>query len=367
MKIANVRAGIHRIDGKLPVSGKPAGDTLRVVCEVETEDGHTGFGMTGRFLVEATAAAINHHLGPAVRGLDPRDVEAVSARMSALASERGRMSGINLAAMSCIDMACWDLWGRSAGRSVAQLLGGHADFADVYVTFGFPSYDDDQLVEVARMLVASGHKRIKVLVGTAHGIAADIARVRKVRDAIGDDIVLAMDANEGIPLDAATALARGLEDANIAWFEDPLLNNDSRDLAMLRRKTAIPLSAGQMDGHSSRFRDWLEHDAIDILMPNSMYNGGVTETRRVAALAHIYNRALSDAGGGGLFSLHHVAAFPNGTLAEVHLGADQVEQALFVTVPEPHAGRTRIPDAPGWGVELDRDRLRETMIRPDAI
>ena len=367
MKIANVRASIHRVNGKLPISGKPAGDTLRVVCEVETEDGQTGFGMTGRFLVQATAAAINHHLGPAVRGLDPRDVEAVSARMSILASERGRMSGINLAAMSCIDMACWDIWGRSSGRSVAQLLGGHADFADVYVTFGFPTYDDDQLVDVARMLVASGHKRLKVLVGTSHGVVADILRVRKVRAAIGDEIMLAMDANEGIPLETATALACGLEDANIAWFEDPVRNNDARDLAMLRRKTTIPLSAGQMDGHTSRFRDWLEHDAIDILMPNSMYNGGVTETRRVAALAHVYNRALSDAGGGGLFSLHHVAAFANGTLAEVHLGADQVEQALFVDVPEPHAGRTRIPDKPGWGVALDHDRLQETMISPDSI
>jgi L-rhamnonate dehydratase len=364
MKIARVSASVHRIEGVLPVSGKPAGDTARVVCEVEADEGHVGFGMTGRFLVHATEAAINHHLGPAVVGLDPRDVEAVSARMASLASERGLMSGINLAAMSCIDMACWDIWGRSSGRSVAQLLGGHADFADVYVTFGFPTYDADQLVEVARMLVAEGHSRIKVLVGTSHGVAEDIRRVRLVRDAVGERVVLAIDANEGIRLEEALAIARGLEDVGIAWFEDPLVNNDARDLAMLRRKTSIPLSAGQMDGHSSRFREWLEHDAIDILMPNSMYNGGVTETRRVASLAHIYNRALSDAGGGGLFSLHHVAAFANGTLAEVHLGADQVEQALFDHVPEPKDGRTAIPDAPGWGVSLDRDRLRETRIMP---
>lgn len=365
MKIANVRASVHRIEGKLPVSGKPAGDTTRVVCEVETDEGLTGFGMTGRFLVYATEAAINHHLGPAVLGLDPRDVEAVSARMAALASERGRMSGINLAAISCIDMACWDIWGRSCGRSVAQLLGGRSDFADVYVTFGFPTYDADQLVEVARMLVAAGHSRIKMLVGTKHGVAEDIRRVRLVREAVGEQVVLAMDANEGIRLEEAVVIAREVEELGIAWFEDPLVNNDARDLAMLRRKTTIPLSAGQMDGHASRFREWLEHDAIDILMPNSMYNGGVTETRRVAALAHVYNRALSDAGGGGLFSLHHVAAFANGTLAEVHLGADQVERALFDRVLEPENGRMLLPHAPGWGVNLDRDRLRETRALAD--
>ena len=84
--------------------------------------------------------------------------------------------------------------------------------------------------------------------------------------------------------------------------------------------TSIPLSAGQMDGHSLRFRDWIEHDALDIFMPNSLFNGGMTETRRVAALAQIYNRPLSDAGGGGLYSVHHVAGFRGGTLRRMPPG-----------------------------------------------
>ncbi|MGJ3264362.1 MAG: mandelate racemase/muconate lactonizing enzyme family protein [Salinarimonas sp.] len=365
MRIARVVASVHRVRGTLPVSGKPIPDALRVVCEVETDDGLTGVGMTGRFLAHGTAAVVNRHLGPAVLGLDPRDVEAINAHMAALASERGRMSGINLAAMSCIDLACWDLAGKASARSVAQLLGGHSDAADVYVTFGFPGYDADELVETARLLVSQGHSRLKLLVGTSHGLSADIERVRRVRRAVGDEIVLAIDANEGIALDAALFLARGLEDVGIAWFEDPLHNNDARDLAMLRRKTTIPLSAGQMDGHSARFREWIEHDAIDVLMPNSMFNGGMTETRRVAALAHIYNRPLSDAGGGGVFSLHHVAAFANGTLAEMHLGADQVEHTLFERVPAPQGGRTALPQAPGWGIALNRDALRETRIEAE--
>jgi len=362
LKIGDIRVGVHQVDARLPLTGKPAGGRLRVVCEVETDDGLTGFGMTGAFLAHGTAAAVRHHLGPAVKGLDPRDVEAVHARLLQLASERGRMSGINLAAVACIDLACWDLAGKSAGRSVAQLLGGAADHAAVYVTFGFPSYDRDELVEVARMLTGKGHRRLKVLVGTAHGVAGDVARVRQLRDALGDDVLLAMDANEGIPLDAAVAIARGVEDQNIAWFEDPLVNNDARDLRELRRKTAIPLAAGQMDGHGARFREWVEHDAIDIFMPNAMYNGGMTETRRVAALAAIYNRPLSDAGGGGIFCLHHVAGFTHGTLAEMHLGVEQVEQALFVDPPAAADGALAVPAAPGWGVRLDHDRLKETAV-----
>lgn len=365
MKIASVSVSVHRIEVELPVIHKPAGDGVRVLCEVETDDGLTGFGMTGRFLSHGVAACVQHHLGPAVIGMDPRDLEAICARLTPLVSERGRMSGINLAALACIDLALWDLIGKSYGRSVAQLLGGHADRADVYVTFGFGAYDKDQLVEVARNLIDAGHSRLKMLVGVASdGPKGDIERVRHVRASLGDDVLLAIDANESVGLDAATFLARRLEDQNIAWFEDPLANNDPRDLAALRRHTSIPLAAGQMDGHSARFRDWLEHDALDIFMPNSMYNGGMTETVRVAHLAQIYNRPLSDAGGGGIFCLHHVAGFSHGTLAEMHLGVEQVERALFTDAPQPERGSLRIPEAPGWGVTLDRDRLRETRITP---
>jgi len=93
-----------------------------------------------------------------------------------------------------------------------------------------------------------------------------------------------------------------------------------------------------------------------------MYNGGMTETRRVAALAAIYNRPLSDAGGGGIFCLHHVAGFTHGTLAEMHLGVEQVEQALFVDPPAAADGALAVPAAPGWGVRLDHDRLKETAV-----
>ena len=137
-------------------------------------------------------------------------------------------------------------------------------------------------------------------------------------------------------------------------------------MAVLRRSTSIPLSAGQMDGHSRRFREWLEHDAIDIFMPNGMYNGGMTETRRVAYLAQAYNRPLSDAGGGGIFCLHHVAGFRNGTLAETHLGVEQVERALFLDVPEPEGGEIRVPAAPGWGVRLNRDVLNDTRVSTES-
>ena len=364
MKITAVRASVHAFETRLPLVGKPAGDSLRVVCEVETDNGHTGIGMAARFLPQGIAAAVNHHLGPALIGRDPRDLEAIHAHLHPLVSERGQTIGINLSALSCVDLALWDILGKASGRTVAQLLGGHSDHADAYVTFGFGAFDRDQLVQVAHDLQAKGHRRFKMLVGVAKGgIREDATRVRHVREALGPDTLLAIDANESLTLDQAMRLVKLIEDCDIAWFEDPVQRNDPRDMGLLRRRTAIPLSAGQMDGHSDRFRALLQHDAIDIFMPNSLYNGGMTETRRVAYLSQIYNRPLSDAGGGGIFCLHHVAGFRNGTLAECHLGVEQVERQLFLEVPEIEDGRLRVPAAPGFGVTLNHDALRDSLVR----
>lgn len=364
MKISDIRASVHTFETKLPLIDRPAGASTRVVCELETDDGHVGVGVAARFLPHGVAASIVNHLFPAIKGMDPRDLEAIHARLHPVVSERGMMSGINLSALAGVDIACWDIIGKASGRTVAQLLGGYRDYADVYVTYGFGAYDKDQLVELGRQLIAEGHSRLKVLVGVAKGgYREDAERVRYVRKALGDGVLLAIDANESLGLEDATQLCRLIEDLEIAWFEDPIRRNDARDLAMLRKRTTIPLSAGQMDGHSHRFREWIEHDALDIFMPNSLYNGGMTETRRVAYLAQIYNRPLSDAGGGGVYSLHHVAGFRNGTLAECHLGTDQVERAMFADAPEPAKGRLAVPKAPGFGVSLNRDALRDTLVK----
>ncbi len=363
MKIVEVRASVHAFETVLPLVGKPAGDSVRIICEVETDEGQTGIGMASRFLPHAVAAAVTQHLGPAVIGSDPRDLEKIHARLHKLMSERGQTIGINLSALSCIDLALWDIIGKASGRTVAQLLGGHKDHAEAYCTFGFGAFDRDQLVDVAKDLQSQGHRRFKMLVGVAKGgIREDALRVKHVRAALGDDVPLAIDANESLSLDDAMRLCALLSDQDIAWFEDPVHRNDPRDMALLRRRTTIPLSAGQMDGHSDRFRAFIEHDAIDIFMPNSLYNGGMTETRRVAHLAQIYNRPLSDAGGGGIFSLHHVAGFRNGTLAECHLGVDQVERQIFVSVPHVQDGRLAVPAAPGFGVTLNREAMTETRL-----
>lgn len=364
MKIADIRTSVHRFETSLPLRQSGSGNE-RVYCEIELEDGRTGFGMSAKFMPLAIAMAVDQYLKPAILGMDVREMEKIHARLEKVISERGRMTGINRNALSCVDLGLWDLNGQIQGRTVAQMLGGFRDEIGIYMTYGFGTYATEELIEVGRGLVEKGHRELKVLVGVAQGgWREDVARVRAVRDALGPDVRLSIDANESLPLEDSLRLAQALEECDIDFFEDPLVNMDARDLARLRAGTSIPLAGGQMDGHSHRFREWLEHDALDILMPNSIYNGGMTETQRVIHLAQIYNRPISDAGGGGLYSVHHVAGVRNGTKAESHLAVEQVERQLFKGAPEPENGRIRVPDGPGFGLVVDKDVLRDTLVSP---
>jgi len=317
MRIAKATVSLHHLPMILPLVEKPAGDGLRVICEIETTDGHRGFGMSGRWMAHGVAAAIKNDLLPVIKDMDIRDIEAIHGRLWPEITPRGIRAGAGMTALSCLDMAIWDAVGRATGRTVAQMFGGARKKVPVYVTFGFGVYSEDQLVQLARELADQGFGCLKVLVGVAKGGVA----------------------------------------------EDPVRGNDARELADLRRMGRIPVAIGQFDGYASRFREWIEAGAIDIVMANSMYNGGFTETRRVAALSQIYNLPLSDAGGGGLFSLHHVAGFRNGTMLEMHLGNARLERALFTNAPEPENGFLAVPEGPGIGLELNRDLMRDSLIR----
>lgn len=363
MRIVSSKTTLHHTTFVLPLVEKPAAEGIRVVFEIETDEGYRGFGSTGRWLGHGVKAILDHHLVPLIADMDIRDLEAVHGRLWPEITPRGVRSGAGMAALSCLDMAIWDAIGKATGRSVSQMFGGARKDADVYVTFGFGVYDEDRLVQLARQLKDEGYRCIKVLVGVAKGgIAEDAQRVIAVKDAVGDSVAIALDANESIGFDQALRLTRMLRHLDIAFFEDPIANNDPRELADLRRIGGIPIAIGQFDGYASRFRQWIEADAIDIVMANSMYNGGFTETRRVAALSQIYDKPLSDAGGGGLFSLHHVTGFRNGTMMEHHLGNARLERQLFTNAPEPKNGKIAVPEGPGIGLELNRDFLKETLI-----
>jgi L-rhamnonate dehydratase len=307
----------------------------------------SGIGMAARFLPHAVVSAVVSTCVRPSSGWTRAIWSASTPSLHPLVSERGQTIGINLSALSCIDLALWDIMGKAQNRTVAQLLGGHGPMPRPMSPSASAPTTATSWSRSPACCIDEGHRGFKMLVGVAKGgIHEDAARVRHVRDALGDDVRWPSTPTKASPLDHALRLAhdRGVRHRLVRG--PGRAQRPQATSPHLRRSHTIPLSAGQMDGHSGRFRAWIEHDAIDIFMPNSLYNGGMTETRRVAALAQIYDRPLSDAGGGGIFCLHHVAGFRNGTLAECHLGVEQVEAPAFPIRPAVEDGRLRCPTRP---------------------
>jgi L-alanine-DL-glutamate epimerase-like enolase superfamily enzyme len=168
MKIATIRASVHGIPVTIPLLGKPIEHRKVVFCEVETDDGYLGSGLTGHFLPFAVAVALEREFLPVVKGLDPRDTEAIHERIWWTLNPRA-MTGVVSSALSCLDIALWDIHGKMVGRSVAQLLGGARNRAPTYITFGFSQYDRDQLVQAARDQVDAGNRRLKMVVAATPG------------------------------------------------------------------------------------------------------------------------------------------------------------------------------------------------------
>jgi len=360
--VQDIQARVHEIPVTIPLLDKPIERRRFVSCQILTDDGVEGFGLTGQFLPFSIREALIKHFLPLLKGVDIRDTEAVHAKVWKGLNPRSQ-TGVISHALSALDIAMWDACGKTSGRTIAQMLGGFSDQAPTYVTFGFPDYTLEELVAAARLQVDLGVERLKMVVGVhSKGWAEDARRVHAVREAIGVDRELAIDANYMFSPLEAFLLCREIADANITWFEEPLHTNDPRALADLRSRVSIPLSAGQMDGHRWRFREFIDAGSVDILQPNVCYSGGFTESRKVGHLAQAFNLPIANGGGWPHFNMHLIAGLMNGWRVEFHLGMQQVGERIFPDAPKPKDNTIAIPEAPGLGMTVDTDFLDSSAI-----
>jgi L-alanine-DL-glutamate epimerase-like enolase superfamily enzyme len=368
MKIKDIRASLHGFSIEIPLlEGRVQGygraeQTHFVFCEVETDEGIIGYGLTGHFLAQSVIVALEKHILPVVRDMDARDIELIHKTIWARLNPRA-MTGTISMALSCLDIALWDIMGKQQGRSIAAMLGNARKEVPCYITFGFPQYDREKLAAAARLHVGNGFRALKSVVAVDKGgWREDAKRTRVIREAVGADIDLMIDANYLFTPVEAKMLCREIEDLNLTWFEEPLQQNDARALADLRAATRIPLAAGQMEGHRWRLRELVHHHAVDVLQPNVTYCGGYTEARKAAHLAQTYNLPIANGGGWPIFNMHLMAGMMNGWFIEWHLGMVAVGETLFTDAPKPVDGMLTIPDRPGLGLTLNRDAWRDTRV-----
>ena len=334
-----------------------------VVVKVTTEGGLVGWGESHHGKAHTTVARlVNTTLRQLVVGMDASDVNGVWDRIywKQLASH-GVGAGCAIA-MSGIDLALWDIRGKAVGWPLYKLLGGASKAVPAYaggVSLGFQ--DPAALVDEARPHIAAGYKAVKLRVGDTP--ARDLARVKAVREALGDEIVIMVDANTGYDVADARRAMPGFDDLGVVWLEEPFAAHDHASYAMAKTFGRVPLAAGENHFTRYEFNRVIEDRAITILQPDLSKAGGLTEVLRIAAMASAYKLPIHPhtcmTGINMAASIHFLAAIDNGGYFEGDVSKNNLYHDHMVSTPfqVDHEGHVRPLEAPGIGVEVDESFL----------
>lgn len=376
MKIVKVLARTLQLPVQYLLLEKRMYDDV-VLLEVETDEGLKGYAMSGCLLGRQVRDFINQEAGQSICEMDPVLTEQVRARLLQAHGNK-RPFGVFIETASLIDVAMWDLKGKRVGLPVWKLLGGAHNPVPAYITYGLPQYTTAQLVEAAKILVKQGHTRLKMVVARKGAPAPDDAiqnlrmdwsiqgdaeRVAAVREAVGKNVQLMMDANWGFNLEQAAKLAHLVEPYNLTWFEDPVYGADPRMLAELRTRTSIPIAAGSTGTEQiQRARELLVQRAVDILQPNVRDIGGYTEAAKAAAMAQAFNIPVAMGGNWPHMNMQLQAGVANGSYVEFHYGGWKMAATVFKDAADPANGWVTIPDRPGVGLEPKEDVVKEYTV-----
>ncbi len=330
------------------------------ITEITTDDGITGIGLgSGGAIEQATIA----RLTPMLLGEDPINVERLWHKMwvPKLIGRRG----LTTRAIATLDIGLWDIRAKAARLPLYKLLGGYRDRVPTYIAGGY--YEEGkghrELAKEMEDNIAMGARAVKMKIGGV-SIAEDVARVRTVREAIGPDVKLMIDANCAYRWYEAVQLAKRVEQYDIFWFEEPVAPDDYDGHRKLAQATFIPIATGENEYTRYGFRDLIRNDCAAILNADAKVLGGVTEFMKVAALAQAHDLDIAPHGSQDIH-VHLVAAISNGLILEFYGPSfDPMWGRIYHhTLRLNEDGTVSPPDVPGIGADPDYAVLDKYRVR----
>lgn len=352
------------VDGGWPQGHEPE-ENLHTLVEVHTDEGISGVGscFTSGKLVEGAVEL----LWPLMDGESGVEPERVSEKLRQSSFWQGRGGSVEHA-ISGIDIALWDIMGKACNQPVSRLLGGN--YRSRIKPYGSMLFDEpDALRASLEDTVSRGFKSIKLgwRPFGRRDRAFDELLVRTARETVGPNIELMVDAGGSEQfwphgLNWARETAKMLADYDIVWFEEALPPDDLAGHIELTRQSPVPIAGGEVLTRRQSFQPWLENRAVDIIQPDVTKNGGLSECRKIAWMAFDHNVQMVSHGWntavGLAADLQLAAALPVARYVEYLTPCAYIEDLPIEPFAIDDEGYLEIPDRPGLGIELDREKLK---------
>jgi len=379
MRITSIESFLLEAPIDIPF-GWSQGWTEKRACglvKITTDDGLVGWG---EGLSGPTATLLHDGFASLLLGADPMQRNGLWERMYHQLYNAGLAGGYGGSAISAVDIALWDVAGKAAGLPVSALLGGKVrDKIAVYATGLYYTEGEfpDRLLDEARLYVELGFQGMKTKVGGL-SVREDVERVAAIREVIGPDIFLMVDANQAYNATTAIRIGREMDNLEVFWFEEPVGAKDVE--GYLQVKNALPLAIAGGENLRTRYeaKDFIGRRAVDIVQPDVVIVGGVTELHRVAQMAnsfgilcnpHVWGSPVMIAA-----SLHVASTIPPCPPARNPLPYQQEPVMEFDRTPSPIRegiatpfdqvdGFLSVPTGPGLGVEIDEDAVARLCVQ----
>ena len=327
-----------------------------VVAEIRTDSGPSGLGYSLVFAgtgAESVLVYLDTRLKPQLIGEDPLAVERLWDKM--YRCDRGvRRVGIAGMALSALDIALWDLAGKSAKLPLYRMWGGASERVGCYGSGGWGKYAEKDLVAEAERYAGMGCKYYKMKIHDPDPMV-NRKRVETVRKALGPGVRMMVDVNQKLDVMGNIRQARLLEDLDLVWYEEPVLSDDNASCAEVAAKINIPVATGENHYTRYEFKDLIEKKAATYLMPDVCRANGYTETLKIGHLAAAHGLQVSPHVAYEI-STHVCAALSNGFLVEL---MDWLPEDLFEEIPACRNGFIDMQNKPGHGMTLKRDALKK--------
>lgn len=350
------------------VSHYPVHQANELLIRLKTDEGLEGFGLgSSRLLIKGAAEMFNEGLKELIVGEDALAPERLYEKIFSITHQKiafikdWSRNGL-LITSAALDLAVWDILGKASGQPLFRLFGGYREEVPCYVTCAYyrDGKDLGELREEMEMLRDQGHRAFKAKIGGA-SLEEDMARLRVIRDVIGDEAELMLDVNSAWDLPTAIEGARLLQEIRPRWLEEPVRwFDDRRELKILARKTDIPLSAGESEQTGHGVRALLEEQAIDIVQFDCTRMGGFTMGRKLAALAELNHVEIAPHHDCFIHA-HIVAASPAGCIVESFTDPerDPLQAELFENPPRIENGTLYLNEEPGLGLTLSEGAIEK--------